>query len=255
MDITTIVGLLMGTILVAVAMGSDIGVFINIPSLMITVGGTVAATLMSFSMEEIKGLSKVMMKAFFFKPADIPDIIAMMLRFALKARRDGILTLESEIENVDDEFITKSLQVAIDGTSPEVMEDLLNTELEYIEKRHALGQEIMKTMASLFPAFGLIGTLIGLVLMLSKMDDPSAIGPGMAVALLTTLYGAIMANLVCIPIANKLKIRSREELLRKEVILAGILSIQSGDNPRIVEQKLMNYLAPNLRKAEKSPGK
>ena len=255
MDITTVVGLLMGTMLVAVAMGANLGSFISMPSMMITVGGTLAATLMSFSMEDIKGVSKVMMKAFFFNPPDIPDIIAMMLRFALKARREGILTLESELENVDDEFLTKSLQVAIDGTSPEVMEDLLTTELEHIERRHSLGQQIMRTMGSLFPAFGLIGTLIGLVLMLKNMEDPSKIGPGMAVALLTTLYGALMANLVCIPIANKLELRSKEELLRKEVILAGILSIQSGDNPRIVEQKLMNYLAPNLRNTNENLGK
>jgi len=165
------------------------------------------------------------------------------------------LTLGFEIENVNDEFLTRSLQVAIDGTSPEVMEDLLTTELEYIERQHTLGQQMVKTMATLFPAFGLIGTLIGLVIMLKNIEDPSAISPGMAVALLTTLYGAIMANLVCIPIANKLKVRPKEELLCKQVILAGILSIQSGDNPRIVEQKLMNYLAPSLRNSAEKAGK
>ena len=176
------------------------------------------------------------------------DACVVMLRFALRSRREGILSLESDIDESDDEFLTKSLQIAIDGTSPEVMEDMLNTELSYLEKRHQQGQNILKTMGSLAPAFGLIGTLIGLIQMLSKIDDPSSVGPGMAVALLTTLYGALMANLICIPLANKLKVRTKEELLRKEVIIAGILSIQSGDNPRIVEQKLTNFLSPGLRK-------
>jgi len=249
MDITTLIGIVTGTILVLVAifMGGGLGIFINIPSAMITVGGTMAATLISFSLKEVKGVFGVVRKAFFHRKQNIPDIIKMILKFALKARREGILALESEIDNVDDPFIIKSLQLAIDGTSPEVIDDVLRTEISYIEDRHSLGQDIFKTMGSMAPAFGLIGTLIGLVQMLKNMQDVSAIGPSMAVALITTFYGALMANLVCIPIAGKLKVRSREEILRKEVIIAGILSIQSGDNPRIVEQKLQVYIAPNER--------
>ena len=249
MDITTLIGIVTGTILVLIAifMGGGLGIFINIPSAMITVGGTMAATLISFSLKEVKGVIGVVRKAFFHKDQNIPDIIKMMLKFALKARREGILALESEIEDVDDPFIIKSLQLAIDGTSPEVIDDVLRTEISYIEERHTLGQDIFKTMGARAPAFGLVGTLIGLIQMLRSMDDVSTIGPGMAVALITTFYGALLANLVCIPLAGKLKVRSREELLRKEVIISGILSIQSGDNPRIVEEKLQVYIAPKER--------
>lgn len=249
MDLTTLIGIVTGTILVLVAifMGGGLGIFMNPAAMMITVGGTMAATLISFSLKEVKGVMGVVRKAFFHKNQNIPDIIKMMLKFALKARREGILALESEVEKVDDPFVIKSLQLAIDGTSPEVIEDVLRTELSYIEERHTLGQDIFKTMGTMAPAFGLIGTLIGLVQMLKGMEDVSTIGPSMAVALLTTFYGALMANLVCMPIAGKLKVRSKEELLRKEVIISGILSIQSGDNPRIVEQKLQVYISPSER--------
>ncbi len=249
MDITTVIGIILGFVLVssAIAMGGGAAGFIHVPSMLITMGGTVAATMIAFSLKELTGAASVTRKAFFHKADDIPGIIRTMLRFALKARREGILALEGEVETVDDPFIVKSLQLAIDGTSPEIMEEVLRTEVQRIEDRHGLGQRLFKAMGSYAPAFGMVGTLIGLVKMLGNMADPSALGPGMAVALITTFYGALTANLVFLPIAAKLKMRSEQELLVKEVIIAGILSIQSGDNPRIVEQKLQVFIAPKQR--------
>ena len=249
MDISTLIGIFLGFVLVggAIAMGSGAAGFIHIPSMCITMGGTISATMVAFSLKQLAIVSSVMRKAFFHKANNIPDIIKTVLRFALKARREGILALEGAVESVDDPFIVKSLQLAIDGTSPEIMEEVLRTEVSHIEERHKLGQSLFKSMGAFAPAFGMVGTLIGLVKMLQNMNDPSALGPGMAVALITTFYGALTANLVFLPIAAKLKMRSGQELLVKEVIIAGILSIQSGDNPRIVEQKLQVFVSPKQR--------
>ena len=163
------------------------------------------------------------------------------------ARREGILALESQAGSVENEFLRKSVQLAIDGTPPELIKDILTTEIAFMEDRHALGQGILNAMATFAPAFGMIGTLMGLVQMLATLEDPSTIGAGMAVALLTTLYGALMANVLFLPAAGKLKVRTTNELLTKEVIIEGILSIQSGDNPRVVEQKLKAFVSPLLR--------
>jgi chemotaxis protein MotA len=249
LDITTVIGLILGFVLIgaAIASGKGAGGFIDMPSALIVFGGTAAAALVSYSLAEIKGVMGVTRNAFLHKARSIPEIIKIMLRFALKARREGILALEGEIETVDDPFIVKSLQLAIDGTSPEIMEEVLRNEVSHIEERHALGQQVFKSLGTYAPALGMVGTLIGLVQMLQNMNDPSSIGPGMAVALITTFYGALTANLIFLPIAAKLKLRSSQEVLVKEVVISGILAIQSGDNPRIVEQKLQVFIAPNQR--------
>jgi len=176
-------------------------------------------------------------------------VIDKLVSYATVARREGILALESQVSDAGDEFLEKSVQLAIDGTAPELIKDILTTELAFMEDRHAMGQSILIAMGTFAPAFGMIGTLVGLVTMLVSLDDPSSIGSGMAIALLTTLYGAVMANLVFLPAAGKLKVRTNGELLTKEVIIEGILSIQSGDNPRIVEQKLKAFVAPSLRES------
>jgi len=249
MDLSSIIGLIFGLVLVAwgIMLGSSIVIFLDVPSACIVFGGTLASTLISFPLREIKSLISVTRNAFLHKAQKIPDIIKIILRFALKARREGILALESEIETVNDPFIIKSLQLAIDGTSPEIMEEVLRNEVSHVTERHALGQGMLKAMGYYAPAFGMIGTLIGLVQMLKNMNDPSSIGPGMAVALITTFYGAMLANLVCLPLASKLKIRADQETLVKEVVISGILAIQSGDNPRVVEQKLQVFIAPKQR--------
>ncbi|MCK5557821.1 MAG: MotA/TolQ/ExbB proton channel family protein [Candidatus Hydrogenedentes bacterium] len=249
MDIATIIGIAAGIILVmsAILQGGNFGMFVNIPSIMIVVGGTLAATLINFPLQDVLGVIKTVKNAFLHKAVPPTKIIQTVVAFATTARRDGILALESQASEAGDEFLERSVQLAVDGTAPELIKDILTTELAFLEERHSLGQGVFTSMGTFAPAFGMIGTLIGLINMLATLEDPSTIGAGMAVALITTFYGAFMANLIFLPIAGKLKVRTRRELLTKEVIIEGILSIQSGDNPRVVEQKLKAFIAPTLR--------
>ena len=248
MDIATVIGIIAGITLVLMAIISNIVLFINFPSMLIVVGGTIGATLMNFPLGDVLGVLKTVKNAFLHKSKPPTDVIETIVGFATTARREGILALESRAEEADDPFLQKSVQLAVDGTAPELIKDILTTELAFLEERHSLGQGVFIAMGTFAPAFGMIGTLIGLIQMLSTMNDPSTIGAGMAVALLTTLYGAMIANMFCVPIAGKLKVRTRMEMLVKEVIIEGILSIQSGDNPRVVEQKLMAFVSPSMRK-------
>jgi len=251
LDIATVIGLVaaFGLVVGSILMGGGLGAFINYPSLLIVVGGTIGATLINYPLKEVIGIAGIIKNAFLHKAKPSNELINTMVDFAGKARRDGILALQSVAQEVGDPFIEKGIQMAVDGQEMESIETILSTEIEYVKNRHKQGAEIMVTMGTFAPAMGLIGTLIGLVQMLQNMDDPSSIGPAMAVALLTTFYGAIMANMVFLPIAGKLKARSSEEVLIKELTLEGIISIASGDNPRIMEQKLHTYLSPKLRKS------
>jgi chemotaxis protein MotA len=190
----------------------------------------------------------VIRKAVFYSSPPVTETIATLVSFAERARREGILALERHMEEIEDEFLGKGIQLAVDGTEPELMRNILTTELDYLEKRHAMGQSFLNQMGLMAPAFGMVGTLIGMILMLDTLQDPSTIGPNMAVALIATFYGATTANLVCIPLSVKLKRRTEEEVLMKELMIEGILSIQSGDNPRIVEQKLTSFIPPRLRR-------
>jgi chemotaxis protein MotA len=246
MDIATVIGIIAGFGLIALSiiMGGSPGIFVNIPSLIIVVGGTVAATLINYPLRDVLGVMGPLRNAFFHKEIDPGELIEKIVHFATIARREGILALENQAGQTGDEFLGKSIQLAIDGTAPELIKDILTTEVAFMEDRHAMGQSIFAAGGAFAPAFGMIGTLIGLVQMLANMTDPSQIGAGMAVALLTTLYGAVLANVVFIPCGGKLKVRTGRELLMKEVIIEGILSIQSGDNPRVVEQKLKAFISP-----------
>ena len=176
-------------------------------------------------------------------------IIETLVSFAETARREGILSLEQQAATLEDKFLKTGITLAVDGTEPEHIRDIMTTEIEYVAERHKTGAGIFEAMGMYAPAFGMIGTLIGLIAMLAKMSDPSSIGPNMAVALITTLYGAFAANLIFIPIAGKLRARSAGEILVRELSVEGIMSIQSGDNPRIVEDKLKAFVSPSLRKA------
>jgi chemotaxis protein MotA len=249
MDIATVVGLIagIGLVITAILMGGEPGVFINIPSILIVGGGTIAATLINYPLSDVLSVLSTLRNAFFHKTVTPDTLIKKLVGFATIARREGILALESHAGDAGDEFLQKSVQLAIDGTAPELIKDILTTELAFMEDRHSLGQSVLTAMGTYAPAFGMIGTLIGLVQMLTTLDDPSKIGGGMAVALLTTLYGALLANVFFLPAAGKLKVRTSNELLTKEVIIEGILSIQSGDNPRIVEQKLKAFISPAMR--------
>ena len=251
MDIATLIGIIacFALMIIAITMGGPISAFIDVPSMMIVIGGTIGATFISYPLKDVIGVVGVIKNTFLFKPQDPVAVIAQLVEFAQIARKEGILALEGKVEEIDDPFFKKAIQLAVDGTEPEVMRDILETEIAFIEDRHKSGAAMMEFMAALAPAFGMIGTLIGLVQMLRTMNDPSTIGPAMAVALITTFYGAVLANVLFSPFSNKLKVRSSEEILVKDIILAGILSIQAGDNPRILEQKLHAYIPPKLRKS------
>jgi chemotaxis protein MotA len=251
MDIATILGVIsaFGLVLIAIFMGGGIQLFINIPALMIVVGGTLGATMINYPLKEVFGVFSVVKKALFTKNIPVNELIKRFLGFAKKSRKEGILSLEGEIKDVTDEFLKNGVQLSIDGLEPQEIRDVLETEVDFIRSRHQLGAEIFTTMGSFSPALGMIGTLIGLVQMLQTLDDPSSIGPAMAVALLTTFYGSIMANIVCLPIAGKLRTRSKEEVLAKEMSIQGIISISNGDNPRILEQKLLAFIPPNQRES------
>lgn len=257
MDVATVIGIIagFGLIFLAIIMGGNPGIFISVSSVIIVVGGTFSATLINYPLKDVLSVIGPLRNAFFHKERDVGELIQKLVHFATIARREGILALESHASDTGDEFLGKSIQLAIDGTAPELIKDILTTEVAFMEDRHSMGQSIFGAAGSAAPAFGMIGTLIGLVQMLSNMSDPSQIGAGMAVALLTTLYGAILANVVFIPCGGKLKVRTGRELLMKEVIIEGILSIQSGDNPRVVEQKLKAFISPAQREAIGEPQK
>jgi len=249
MDIATILGVIsaFGLVCVAIFIGGGINLFINIPALMIVIGGTLGATMINYPLREVVGVFKIAKNALQTKKISISELITTFIRLSHISRKEGILALENEIKAVRDGFFVKGVQLSIDGLEPEQIRDILETEVEFTISRHQLGAEIFLTMGTFSPALGMIGTLIGLVQMLQTLDDPSKIGPAMAVALLTTFYGSIMANIVCLPIAGKLRTRSKEEVLSKEMTIQGILSLASGDNPRILEQKLKAFMPANQR--------
>ena len=247
MDIATIVGFIAAITCLMVGIGSNLPSMIDPPSMIIVVGGTLAATLIANPLQEVIGLIGVIKCAILVNVPMPTEIIERIVGFAETARREGILSLEAAIEEGDDPFLSTGVRLAVDGTEPDLIMDILETELQFVEERHKQGQEIIANMGNAAPAFGMIGTLIGLVIMLKNMDDPAAIGPGMAIALLTTMYGAILANIIFGPISAKLKVYSNKEVLAKRMIIEGIMSIQSGDNPRIVEHKLSVFLSPKVR--------
>ena len=247
MDIATIVGFIAAVTCLMVGIGSNLASMVDPPSMIIVVGGTLSATLIANPLQEVIGLIGVI-KCAILTNVPVPTIIIeRIVGFAETARREGILALEQAIEEGDDPFLSTGVRLAVDGTEPDLIMDILETELQFVQERHEQGQTIIANMGNAAPAFGMIGTLIGLVIMLKNMDDPAAIGPGMAIALLTTMYGAILANIIFGPISAKLKVYSSKEVLVKRMIIEGIMSIQSGDNPRIVAHKLSVFLPPKLR--------
>ena len=255
MDIATLIGVLtaVGLIVVAIILGGGSFVaFIDPPSLMVVIGGAIAATLISFPLKNFLGVFGVGMKVLLYKIDSIPALVEEIVSLAETARRDGLLALESRIEEIENPFIVLGVQMAVDGTRPEVMEDILRTELDAVATRHRDGKALLDCMGRFAPAFGMIGTLMGLIIMLGDMSDPSKIGQGMAVALLTTLYGAIASNVVFLPFAEKLGFTNKQELLAMEIIVRGIMAIQSGENPRVIEQKLNTFIPPKSRTSEQA---
>lgn len=251
MDLGTVIGLVLsfGLVLSAILTGGSLIVFVSVPSALIVLGGTVGATLVNYPMGYVIGVIGVIKNTFFSSIESPASIIEKFKDYANRARREGILSLEPLIKEIDDDYMRKGLQLTVDGLEPQVIQEILETEISYLEERHEVGAGVVAIMGTMAPAMGMIGTVIGLVQMLQTMSDPSTIGPAMAVALLTTLYGAILANLVFNPMAGKLKARSKEEVLTREMILEGILAISKGENPRIIEEKLNSYLPPKDRAA------
>ncbi|MBW6508747.1 MAG: MotA/TolQ/ExbB proton channel family protein [Desulfuromonadales bacterium] len=251
MDLATIVGLIaaFGLMLSAIMQGSSLLIFIDIAALTIVVGGTLGTVLVHFPFGDILGAVKVASKAFMHKSHSPVDTISRLITYAGKARKEGILSLQSVMNDIDDEFFLKGLQMAVDGQEPEALKEMLEREIEYVMERHDKGAEIFSTFAAYSPAMGMIGTLIGLVQMLQTMDDPSTIGPAMALALLTTFYGAVIANIIANPIAGKLKLRSTSEVLNKTLVTEGMKAILEGENPRLMEQRLHAFVAPKERQS------
>jgi len=251
MDIGSIAGLLVGLIFIVLGImdGGNLASFFNIPSFQIVVGGTFAATMIAYPMKKVFESAKIARKVFGASKADPTIVLSKIIELANTARKEGLLALEEVAEGIEDKFLNKGVMLIVDGTDPELVRDLLETELAFIEERHNDGRSLFDTLGMLAPAFGMVGTLIGLINMLAKLEDPATVGPSMALALITTLYGSLMANLIFIPIATKLKSRSREEILIKEIIVEGLLSIQAGENPRIIEEKLKAFLPPRIREA------
>jgi chemotaxis protein MotA len=249
LDIATLVGILVsfGLVIVSILMGGEGTWFVSAPSLMIVGGGTMGATLLAYPLVDVLGVFKVAKNVFMHKSQVVSELIPLISEFAKKARQEGILSFESQLADIEDPFLVQGIQMAIDGMESSAIEDVMTTEIIYLEERHRLGSEIFSTMGTFAPAVGMLGTIIGLVQMLMQMEDPSKIGAPMALALLTTFYGTLVANLVFLPIAGKLKTRSKQELLIKQMVLEGVISIQSGDNHRIVEQKLKAFIAPRAR--------
>ena len=252
MDIATLGGLGIGAffVILGIVIAGGVGglfSFINIPSVLITVGGSFGAIMVANSISRVLGLMKIMMNAIKTKSMETGRIISMIVTFSEKARREGLLALEDDLDELEDVFLRKGIQLVVDGTDPEIIRNIMETELNNMISRHQDGIKIFEDWGAFAPAFGMIGTLIGLILMLSNIEDKSAIGPGMSTALITTLYGAFLANLVFLPIAAKLTYVDKQEVLLREIMIEGTLSIQSGDNPRIVKEKLVSFLTPEMR--------
>lgn len=252
MDLATVIGISFGTVclVVSILISGELQSFYNLPSIFITVGGGLASTLIQYKLKDFLKIFKLIGLAFLNKTANALDTIALMVKLSEKTRREGLLAIESELEQIEDPFIRRSLQLVVDGVESETIKDYMNMEISNLESRHSTGIAIFKALASEFPAWGLIGTLIGLILMLQRLDDPSTIGPAMAVSLITTFYGSVLANFICIPISEKLQKNSDNEVHIKEMVAEAVISIQAGENPKMMEHKLRVFLSPEERDVE-----
>jgi len=249
-DLATIIGILgaIGLLVMAMVLSGDIMMFADIQSVIIVFGGSVFIVLSNYGLGQFFGIGKIIGKAFMFKLEKPEELIEKAVDMADAARKGGFLALEeAEISNP---FMQKGVDMLVDGHDADVVRAAMQKDINLTTERHEVGSDMMMALADVAPAMGMIGTLIGLVAMLSNMDDPKSIGPAMAVALLTTLYGAFLANVIAIPIASKLKLRLAEEKMNQELVLDAVLGIQDGQNPRVIEGLLRNYLAEGKRKID-----
>ncbi|WP_417595833.1 flagellar motor protein PomA [Oceanospirillum sp.] len=247
MDIATLLGIIgaIGIVAMAMILGGDPIIFVNIPSILIVIGGSLFVVLAKYSLGQFLGAIKVAVKAFAFKLESPEEIIGVLVDVAQVARKGGLLALEDK--EVDNKYLKNGMQLLVDGQDREVVRTMLTKDRAMTLERHKWGAKVFTSIGDVGPAMGMIGTLIGLVQMLSNMDDPKSIGPAMAVALLTTLYGAMLATMIAIPIADKLTLRMTEEAQIQSIIVDALLAIQSGQNPRVIEDMLRTYLPAGVR--------
>lgn len=252
MDPTTVLAALLGFGLVLFAMTvgeGELAAFIDVPALLIVIGGTLAVTLMSFRGTSLWSLFKALLGSSLGKPRAPAEEIERIVEFAAVARRDGLLGLDSRLQEIDDGFFSKGLQLVVDGVPPETVRSILRIEAEAQRLRHAQGKRMLEVMGALAPAFGMIGTLVGIVQMLQHLSEPANIGGGLATALLALLYGTLLSNMLVVPLSAKLEARAREEALLRELMVEGILSIQSGEGAQLIKERLKAFLAPRAREA------
>lgn len=259
MDLASIIGLVLCIIMVVfgIVMGAGfgaIGGFIDPTSIIITFGGAFACVLIFYTIPEFVSNLKSFTLVLKVPQMNVKEMIQKIIDLSNVARKEGLLSLEEAAGDIGDDFLKKGILLVVDGTDPELVRGIMETELICTEARHKEKIGFWDTLGAMGPAWGMIGTLIGLVNMLNDMEDPSAIGPAMAVALLTTLYGSLLANWICAPVAGKLKRNSGEEITMKEIMIEGLLSIQAGENPRVIEEKLKSFLAPKDRAVEEGEG-
>ncbi len=256
MDIATALGVILGFVVIfgtiTYESGGSMAIFFNVPALAIVFGGTTCATMIHFSMGQFIGVISVVKKTLLSRIAAPQELIQRMVNYSAINRRDGALALEQEIGKARDQFLSKGLQMLVDGSDEHAIRDLLGLEIQYMEERHAMGKKILDFMGASAPSFAMVGTLIGLVSMLSKMENPDEIGRGMATALVCTFYGALIANLVFIPMGGKLGQYSKAEKISMEMILEGVCSIAKGDNPTAVSEKMQVFISAKRREAVKA---
>ncbi|MFQ5649083.1 MAG: motility protein A [bacterium] len=254
MDKGTIIGIAagMGLVVLSMIMGGGVAPFIDIPSLLIVLGGTFSAALVNFPFQDVMGLMKVTQKVLKEDPITPEKYIEQIVLISKKARTNGLLAIEEDLDKVDQDFMKVTLQHVVNGTEAEDLSNIMEAELAIMTERHKTGQKIFMAMGAYCPAFGMIGTLVGLILMLQNLEDPSSVGPGMAMAMVTTFYGSLFANLFFIPMSGKLKVRSEQEIRFKEMLLMGILAVQAEESPRVIQTKLQSYLAPGSRGQEEN---
>lgn len=257
MDLASLIGIILGFAMLIGGFMLEGGHFTSLlepTAAMIVFGGTAGATIASFSMDDIKQIGVLFKITFSEKRYEVNELIGTLCGFAEKARREGLLSLERETANIDDEFLRQGVQLVVDGTDPSLVRDILETQIDFTDQRHKIGADIFEAAGGYSPTMGIIGTVMGLVHVLSNLSDPESLGPSIAVAFIATLYGVCFANVAWLPIGHKLKLKSKQERFMREIALEGILSIQAGDNPSIVREKLRAFLSASLRR-EAGPSK
>ncbi|MBM7649644.1 chemotaxis protein MotA [Bacillus ectoiniformans] len=256
LDKLTPVGIVLGFVLLMFAIFSSGGVagfisFLHLPSMLIVFGGLAAGLLISFPVKDIKHTFSVIKQAFREDENNLEELIRRFVKLSEIARREGLLALENGLGEIEDEFLKKGVLLAVDGIEQEMLIDIMDAEITALEERHRKGRSILERAGEYAPAWGMIGTLVGLVLMLKNLNDPTTLGPNMAIALLTTFYGSLMANLVFLPMAAKLELKTEKEVFFRQVIIEGVVGVQSGQNPKILQEKLSAFLSSEERRSQK----